>query len=103
MRESKHLCRKAHLLEDKQIPSVGVFDEHLESIWRKYIHFGLNLGRNETRLQLYSKTLKNSFADRGDGVKVPCDTVRTFKGRRQDHPDDVKVTDSRESRRRFTG
>ncbi|GKD58467.1 hypothetical protein Tco_1295976 [Tanacetum coccineum] len=27
--------RKAHLLKDKKIPSVGVFDEHLDGIWRE--------------------------------------------------------------------
>nr|GEW78483.1 hypothetical protein [Tanacetum cinerariifolium] len=77
--------RKAHLLEDKQIPSVGVFDEHLECIWRKYTHFGLNLGRNEPRLQLYSKILKIWFIDRGDGVRIHCDAVKVFKGRLDVH------------------
>ncbi|GJY55231.1 MAK10-like protein [Tanacetum coccineum] len=52
--------KKAHLLGDKQIPSVGVFDEHLEDIWRKYTRLGLYFGRNGTRVQLYTKEgLKN--------------------------------------------
>ncbi|GKA51849.1 hypothetical protein Tco_0745045 [Tanacetum coccineum] len=57
---------------------------HLGSTWRKYTYFGLNLRRNGTRLQLYSKTLKNSFLDHGEGVQISCDAVRAFKGRRQD-------------------
>ncbi|GJV62050.1 hypothetical protein Tco_1468150, partial [Tanacetum coccineum] len=57
---------------------------HLGSIWRKYIHLGLNLGRNGTRLQLYSKTLKNSFTDRADVVTCSRDDVKVLKGRRQD-------------------
>ncbi|GJR97519.1 hypothetical protein Tco_0269693 [Tanacetum coccineum] len=41
--------------------------QHLGSTWRKYIHFGLSLGRNETRLQLYPRTLEDLFPDHGDG------------------------------------
>ncbi|GKA90857.1 hypothetical protein Tco_0812727, partial [Tanacetum coccineum] len=73
------------------------------SIWRKYIHFGLNLGRNRTRTQLYSKSLKVLFPDRRDGINIPCDAVRALKGRRQNLYDDVKLTDSEEARRRFAG
>ncbi|GJS92252.1 hypothetical protein Tco_0774888 [Tanacetum coccineum] len=42
---------KAHLLEDKKIPSVWVFDEHLEEIHMTWVHFG----KKRTRLQLYTK------------------------------------------------
>ncbi|GJR75986.1 hypothetical protein Tco_0088351 [Tanacetum coccineum] len=44
----------------------------------------LNLGRNGTRLQLYSMTLEDLFPDHRDGVNIPCVTVRALKGRRQD-------------------
>ncbi|GKC99744.1 hypothetical protein Tco_1170019 [Tanacetum coccineum] len=50
--------RKVHLLEDKQIPSVGVFDEvflalgwHLEEIHVTWAH----LEKKRTRLRLYTK------------------------------------------------
>ncbi|GKA33254.1 hypothetical protein Tco_0719621 [Tanacetum coccineum] len=50
-------CRKAHLLEDKQIPSVGVFDEvylafgrHLEEIHVTWAH----LEKKRTRLRTYT-------------------------------------------------
>ncbi|GKA07194.1 hypothetical protein Tco_0686418 [Tanacetum coccineum] len=53
--------RKAHLLEDKKIPSVGVFDEvflalgwHLEEIHVTWAH----LEKKRTRLQLYTKYLE---------------------------------------------
>ncbi|GJY86149.1 hypothetical protein Tco_0500175 [Tanacetum coccineum] len=51
-------------------------------IWRKYILFGLNLGRNGTRLQLYSKTLKNWHTDCGDDITNPRDGIRIIKRRR---------------------
>ncbi|GJV35969.1 hypothetical protein Tco_1408446 [Tanacetum coccineum] len=56
-------CRKAHLLEDKQIPSVGVFDEvsfytlfqalgwHLEEIHATWTQFG----KKWTKSQLYTE------------------------------------------------
>ncbi|GJQ96420.1 hypothetical protein Tco_1172377 [Tanacetum coccineum] len=48
--------RKAHLLEDKQIPSVGVFDEaHLE--------------KKRTRLRTCTKIHQEVlFSKRGDGI-----------------------------------
>ncbi|GJR13370.1 hypothetical protein Tco_0796022 [Tanacetum coccineum] len=82
--ELEYYGRKVHLLEDKQILSVGVFDEHLGSTWRKYAYFGLNLGGNGARLKLYYKTLEIWFTDRGDGVTESCDDVRAYKGRCQD-------------------
>ncbi|GJT46492.1 hypothetical protein Tco_0955207 [Tanacetum coccineum] len=49
--------RKAHLLEDKQIPSVGVFDEvyfafgrHLEELHVTWDH----LEKKQTRLRTYT-------------------------------------------------
>ncbi|GKD78524.1 hypothetical protein Tco_1341145, partial [Tanacetum coccineum] len=51
--------RKAHLLEDKQIPSVGVFDEVflalgwlLEEIHVTWAH----LEKKQTRLRTYTKS-----------------------------------------------
>ncbi|GKF10551.1 hypothetical protein Tco_0048477, partial [Tanacetum coccineum] len=76
---------------------------HLESTWRKYMHFGLNLGRNGTRLHLYSKTLEVLFQI--------VETASTFLVTPLEHsrddvkisPDDVKLTDSEEARQRFAG
>ncbi|GJX68233.1 hypothetical protein Tco_0303960 [Tanacetum coccineum] len=50
------LCRKAYLLEDKQIPSVGVFDEVwlLEEMHVTWAH----LEKKRTRLRLYTKSLE---------------------------------------------
>ncbi|GJZ96876.1 hypothetical protein Tco_0669210 [Tanacetum coccineum] len=55
------LSRKSHLLEDKQIPSVGVFDEvflalgwHLEEIHMTWAH----LEKKQTRLRTYTKSLE---------------------------------------------
>ncbi|GKA66537.1 hypothetical protein Tco_0766345, partial [Tanacetum coccineum] len=65
---SYELIRKAYLLEDKQIPSIGVFDEvsfytlfralgcHLEEIHVTWDH----LEKKRTRLRTYTKSLKKS-------------------------------------------
>nr|GEV87952.1 putative reverse transcriptase domain-containing protein [Tanacetum cinerariifolium] len=58
------------------INKARAFGKHLEEM-----HFGLNLRRNEIRFQLYSKSLKILFPDRGDGFNIPCDAVRALKGR----------------------
>ncbi|GJV18227.1 hypothetical protein Tco_1363550 [Tanacetum coccineum] len=57
MAPSYHDGRKAHLLEDKQIPSVGVFDEvyfsfgrHLEELHVTWAH----LEKKRTRLRTYT-------------------------------------------------
>ncbi|GKE57512.1 hypothetical protein Tco_1496697 [Tanacetum coccineum] len=76
--------------------------EHLGSIRRKYIHFGLNLGRNGTRLQRNLKTLNIWFTGHGDVVTISHDDINS----RDDVRiliDDVKLTDSEEARRRFRG
>ncbi|GKE95700.1 hypothetical protein Tco_1580555, partial [Tanacetum coccineum] len=56
--------RKVHLLEDKQIPSVGVFDEvflelgwHLEEIHVTWAH----LEKKQTRLWSYTKSLEELY------------------------------------------
>ncbi|GJW33839.1 hypothetical protein Tco_0053871 [Tanacetum coccineum] len=63
---------KAHLLEDKQIPSVRVFDEvylalgwHLEEIHVTWAH----LEKKQTRLQTFTKIHKEVlFSEREEGV-----------------------------------
>ncbi|GKE89111.1 hypothetical protein Tco_1566586, partial [Tanacetum coccineum] len=59
--------RKSHLLEDKQIPSVGVFDEvylafgrHLEEIHVTWAH----LEKKRTRLRTNTKTLEDLCSQR---------------------------------------
>ncbi|GJY30508.1 hypothetical protein Tco_0414003 [Tanacetum coccineum] len=51
--------RKVHLLEDKQIPSVGVFDECLEIIWKK------KTDMDKTTSQIHEVVL---FTERRDGI-----------------------------------
>ncbi|GJZ54458.1 hypothetical protein Tco_0609343 [Tanacetum coccineum] len=64
--------RKAHLLEDKQISSVGVFDEMFLALgWHlEEIHVTLTyLEKKETRLQTCIKIHQEVlFSERGDGV-----------------------------------
>ncbi|GJW79594.1 ribonuclease H-like domain-containing protein [Tanacetum coccineum] len=56
MAPSYHDDRKAYLLEDKQIPSVGVFDEvHLEDLHVTWAH----LEKKRTRLRTNTKTLED--------------------------------------------
>ncbi|GKB57379.1 ribonuclease H-like domain-containing protein [Tanacetum coccineum] len=61
-KSTRELDRKAHLLEDKQIPSVGVFDEVflalgwlLEEIHVTWAH----LEKKRTRLRTYTKSLED--------------------------------------------
>ncbi|GJT25708.1 hypothetical protein Tco_0895645 [Tanacetum coccineum] len=63
--------RKAHLLEDKKIPSVGVFDEvyfaferHLKDLHVTWAH----LEKKRTRLRPTPTSLKIMFLEAGDGV-----------------------------------
>ncbi|GKA60936.1 hypothetical protein Tco_0760343 [Tanacetum coccineum] len=75
--------RKAHLLEDKQIPSVGVFDEvflalgwHLEEIQVTWAH----LEKKRTRLRLYTKSLKKLCIQSVETAsRVSSDNIRTFE------------------------
>ncbi|GJV96125.1 hypothetical protein Tco_1547702 [Tanacetum coccineum] len=75
--------RKAYLLEDKQIPSVGVFDEVflalgwlLEEIHVTWAH----LEKKRTRLRLYTKSLKKLCIQSVETVsQVSSDGVRTFE------------------------
>ncbi|GJR00042.1 hypothetical protein Tco_0523026 [Tanacetum coccineum] len=66
--------RKAHLLEDKQIPSVGVFDEvflalgwHLEEIHVTWAH----LEKKRTRLRLYTKNHEELFTQSLETASQP--------------------------------
>ncbi|GJQ91840.1 MAK10-like protein [Tanacetum coccineum] len=77
--------RKAHLLEDKQIPSVGVFDEviweafggntrDLDPIWEE-----MGQRRNLTRL-----LMKLGFTARGDGIEILTGAVKVSRRIRHD-------------------
>ncbi|GKA19921.1 hypothetical protein Tco_0699836, partial [Tanacetum coccineum] len=64
--------RKGHLLEDKQIPSVRVFDEvflalgwHLEEIHVTWAHLEKKRTRLRTCTKIHQEVL---FSERGDGV-----------------------------------
>ncbi|GKC32578.1 hypothetical protein Tco_1039872, partial [Tanacetum coccineum] len=89
-------CRIAHLLEDKQIPSVGVFDEvsfytlfqalggnihDLDSIWEE----------TEQDCNFTRSGFKNRHIVLGDGVTIPGDAVRMYKRRRQETCDGVRM------------
>ncbi|GJT94101.1 BTB/POZ domain-containing protein NPY2 [Tanacetum coccineum] len=67
--EKKLGGRKAHLLEDKQIPSVGVFDEvyfifgrHLEELHVTWAH----LEKKRTRLRTYTNISQDNVITNGD-------------------------------------
>ncbi|GKC96560.1 hypothetical protein Tco_1162002, partial [Tanacetum coccineum] len=69
--------RKAHLLEDKQIPSVGVFDE-VFSIWKAFRGNTRDLGHFEKKRRDYDlqpTSLKIMFSEAGDGAKYTRDVV----------------------------
>ncbi|GJU23392.1 hypothetical protein Tco_1156734 [Tanacetum coccineum] len=63
--------RKAYLLEDKQIPSVGVFDE-VFSIWKAFRGNTRDLGsfgeEMDKTTDLHQNLLKIMLTERGDGV-----------------------------------
>ncbi|GJY79067.1 hypothetical protein Tco_0484868 [Tanacetum coccineum] len=77
------LGRKAHFLEDKQIPNVGVFDEvflalgwHLEEIHVTWAH----LEKKRTRLRLYTIYLEELCSQSVETAsRVPSDDVVTSK------------------------
>ncbi|GKA48703.1 hypothetical protein Tco_0741661 [Tanacetum coccineum] len=69
--EVEDCCRKAYLLEDKQIPSVGVFDEVLALGWHlEEIHVTLaHLEKKQMRLRTCTKIHQEViFSERRDGV-----------------------------------
>nr|GEU51695.1 hypothetical protein [Tanacetum cinerariifolium] len=89
--------KKAHLLEDKQIPSVKVFDEvsfytlfqealrgntrDLDSIWKET---GQDFNFTPSGFK-YAHTVPE------DGVTISSDAVRTYKRRRQELCDGVRT------------
>ncbi|GJU15611.1 ribonuclease H-like domain-containing protein [Tanacetum coccineum] len=93
--------RKAYLLEDKQIPSVGVFDE-VFSIWKAFGGNTRDLGsfgeETDKTTDLHQNLLKIMLTERGDGVA-------SIKRRRYDlRSDDVStlVTPSEHGRPKGT-
>ncbi|GJZ18978.1 hypothetical protein Tco_0555568 [Tanacetum coccineum] len=77
---------------DKQIPSVGVFDE---VIWEAIGGYARNLDSIwEERGQDYNFT-RSGFKDvrtmPRDSIAIPSDTVRTYKRRRQELCDGVRT------------
>ncbi|GJZ64014.1 hypothetical protein Tco_0620435 [Tanacetum coccineum] len=76
--------RKAHLLEDKQIPSVGVFDEvflalgwHLEEIQVTWAHLEKKWTRLRTCTKIHQEVL---FSERRDGVASIKQNRRDLSG-----------------------
>ncbi|GJV61573.1 zf-CCHC domain-containing protein [Tanacetum coccineum] len=74
--------RKAHLLEDKKIPSVGVFDEHLDGFGGNTHDLGsfeeetdkiTTLHSKGRRMEMASKLLATLSGFQGDGVRIVCD------------------------------
>ncbi|GJR89123.1 hypothetical protein Tco_0213134 [Tanacetum coccineum] len=93
--------RKAHLLEDKQIPSVGVFDE-VFSIWMVFGGNTRDLGsfgeETDKTTDLHQNLLKIMHTEHGD-------SVTSIKRRRHDlRSDDVgtSVTPSEHGRPKGT-
>ncbi|GKC15869.1 ribonuclease H-like domain-containing protein [Tanacetum coccineum] len=69
--------RKAHLLEDKHIPSVGVFDEvTCEALKGNSRNSGLIGEETRRRLNPTRLFMKLHFATRGDGVVILSDAVK---------------------------
>ncbi|GKD52260.1 hypothetical protein Tco_1281236, partial [Tanacetum coccineum] len=68
--------RKAHLLEDKQILSVGVFDEHLDEMHVTWAH----LEKKQTKLRLYAIYLEElCIQSMETASQTSSDDVRIFK------------------------
>ncbi|GJY13361.1 MAK10-like protein, partial [Tanacetum coccineum] len=70
-KSSRLMGRKAHLLEDKQILSVGVFDE-IFSTWMAFGGNTCDLGsfgeETDKTTDLHQNLMKNDAYNRGDGV-----------------------------------
>ncbi|GKB09863.1 hypothetical protein Tco_0843786 [Tanacetum coccineum] len=75
--------RKAYLLEDKQIQSVGVFDE---VIWESFGGYTRDLDSIWEETGQDCSFTRSGFKElhtmSGDGIAIPSDAVRTDKGRR---------------------
>ncbi|GJW85223.1 hypothetical protein Tco_0158368 [Tanacetum coccineum] len=85
----KFSCRKAYLLEDKKIPSVGVFEAAFGWLLEEIHVTWAQLEKKQTRLRLYTNYLEEKHTVRGDGVA-------NYKRRRQSY----QGTASWNSRRR---
>ncbi|GJT22027.1 MAK10-like protein [Tanacetum coccineum] len=57
------LCRKAHLLEDKQILTLGLLLEEIHATWAQ-------LEKKRTKIRLYTNYFKEIHTERGDGVAI---------------------------------
>ncbi|GJZ13886.1 hypothetical protein Tco_0549116 [Tanacetum coccineum] len=76
-------CRKAYLLEDKQIPSVWVFDEvsfytfcqALEWILEEIHVTWAHLEKKQTRLRLYTKSLEEIIIQMGETASPDLTTA----------------------------
>ncbi|GJR02857.1 hypothetical protein Tco_0525841 [Tanacetum coccineum] len=70
--------RKAHLLEDKQISSVGVFDEHLGSFWRKYTwtQFGKKRDKIATLQEVVSRICIQCLETASQFLATPSERTR---------------------------
>ncbi|GJY01228.1 hypothetical protein Tco_0359380 [Tanacetum coccineum] len=79
LRQSGSLGRKSHLLEDKQIPSVGVFDE-VFSTWMTFEENTRDLGsfgeETDEIADLHQDSPRIMFSDHGNGVRRFGDGVK---------------------------
>ncbi|GJU04132.1 hypothetical protein Tco_1114470 [Tanacetum coccineum] len=74
--------RKAYLLEDKQIPSVGVFialGQHLEEIQMTWTKFG----KKRDKITTLHEEAQKVHTVSGDGIAISSDGVKMLKQRRQ--------------------
>ncbi|GJX31771.1 hypothetical protein Tco_0241626 [Tanacetum coccineum] len=93
--------RKAHLLKDKQIPSVGVFDEnHLEKIHAFWTQFGKKRDKIATLLEVTRR--RSRFGPWRRRHIFFVTTPEFSKDNVKIHPEDVKVTDSMLTTSRLT-
>ncbi|GJR80735.1 hypothetical protein Tco_0151520 [Tanacetum coccineum] len=90
--EKKLGSRKAYLLEDKKIPSVGVFDEVIWMAFRGNTrNLGLNWRRNGQDYDSTPRSLKELYIVPRDGIAIPRDAVISYKRQRQDLHDGVRM------------
>ncbi|GJV12261.1 RNA-directed DNA polymerase, eukaryota, partial [Tanacetum coccineum] len=68
--------RKVHLLEDKQIPSVGTFNELLEDMHVTWTH----LGKKQDKISALQRSdFKNCSQSLETASQFPSDAVRSYK------------------------
>ncbi|GKA75708.1 hypothetical protein Tco_0782086 [Tanacetum coccineum] len=88
--------REAHLLEDKQIPSVGVFDEvSFYTLFRALRGYTRNLesfGKKRDKIEALQRSgFKNCSQSLKTASQFPSDAVRSYKRRRQKNYDGVRM------------